>query len=114
MNEISPSVAFWIFDAWREMNSQLHLSAIKEGVKQGSPVSTVRTDPNASIISVVIVDTAGQKREWIIPVSEAVLSFGVVPEATPFPEFAEGVWRSFLSISFPDGRAIVFGERYKG
>jgi hypothetical protein len=85
------------------MGSQLHLSAVKVGLAQGSPVSILRVDPNVSIVSVEIVDTAGQKKEWAIPLSGAQLSFGVVPEAASFPEFFEGRWVSFLSARMSSG-----------
>jgi hypothetical protein len=113
MNDISAHVAFWILDAWRKMNSQLQLSAIKGTTAQGSPASILRTDPNSSIVSLVSVDLAGQNREWTISLEGARFMFGVVPDATPFPEFAEGIWRSFLAISFSDGRIFTFGERYE-
>jgi hypothetical protein len=113
MNDISSNVAFWILDAWRKMDSQLHLSATKGPIIQDSPVSIIRVDPNASIISMVIVDLAGQNREWTISVEGSSFSFGTAFDATPFPEFVEGAWRSFLTISFSDGRTLAFAERFE-
>jgi len=113
MNDISTNVAFWVLEVWRKMNSQLQVSAFKGTTAQGSPGSILSTDPNSSIISLVIVDLAGQNREWTISLEGARFMFGVVPDATPFPEFAEGIWKSFLSISFSDGRVLTLGERYE-
>ena len=62
----------------------------------------------------VIVDLAGQNREWTISVESASFSFGTAFDATPFPEFVEGAWKSFLTISFSDGRALAFAERFEG
>jgi hypothetical protein len=113
MNDISPNVASWVLDAWRKMAAQLQLSTFKGTAAHHSPAVIVRTNPKSSIISVVSVDLAGQNREWAISLEGAQFMFGVVPDTTPFPEFTEGIWRSFLSISFPDGRVMTFGERFE-
>jgi|ERR1035437_89594 hypothetical protein len=113
MNDISTNVAFWVLETWRKMAAQLQLNTFKGTEAHRSPAVIVHTNPKSPIISLVSVDIAGQNKEWAISLEGARFMFGVVPDTTPFPEFTEGSWRSFLSISFPDGRVMTFGERFE-
>jgi hypothetical protein len=112
MNEISSGIAFWIFDAWRRMSAQVQVETTK-GIKSGgSPGAIWRTSPNPFKISVVMLDTQGQKNEWVVPLEGCKFSFGVPLESAPFPEYAEGIWLSYLVVDFPDGAQTVFAERF--
>ncbi len=68
--------------------------------------------PNNSIIALDIVDPTGHKGEWDVFLGNATFTFGVVPEATPFPEFTGGRWVSYLLARYPDGSELLFGERF--
>jgi hypothetical protein len=59
-----------------------------------------------------MVDNAGQNNEWTFSLDGCKLSFGVPSESAPFPEYAEGVWVSYLAVDFPDGSQAIFGERF--
>ena len=113
MNEISSGMAFWIFEIWRRMSTQLQLSYFGEWSDSiGSPAVIWHTSPISSKVSFVILDTAGQKREWKLSFGDCKFSFGVASECAVFPEFAEGKWVSYLSVELPNGKRILAAERF--
>jgi hypothetical protein len=112
MNEISSGLAFWIFDAWRKMTAQLKVvGGVVPARSRESAVVIQRVSPNTFIIALDISDTLGEKKGWDVFLGNARFSFGVVPEASSFPELRDGSWVSFLQVQFSNGDGLLFGER---
>jgi hypothetical protein len=112
MQEISSGVAFWILDVWRRMSAQLQLVATDGTDTESTPASIWWTSPIDSIIFVVNMGAAGQNKEWRIPAKGSKFSFGVPHESALSREFTKGIWLSQLLIELPDGKTLLFAERF--
>ena len=111
MNEISSGVAFWILEAWRKMDAQLHFVSLNT-TPSSSPAKVWRTSPSDSSVWMVRLLKDGQKKECRLSLGDAKFSFGVESECAPFHELTEGVFISVLSADLPTGEKFVFGERF--
>jgi hypothetical protein len=111
MNEISSRVAFWILEAWRKMDAQLHFVSLNT-TPSNSPAKVWRTAPSDSSIWLVRLLDDGQKMECRLSLADAKFSFGVEEELTPFHELTEGVFVSVLTADLPDGAKFIFGEQF--
>lgn len=101
MNEISATVAFWIFDAWRRLGSHLQTAYRNpSGGASGDSVRIIRTDPAGAMLSMEAVGrTIGQNREWEMSLADAKFSFD------PSLETA-----CTLTIEFPNGNKMLLAE----
>jgi hypothetical protein len=111
MKEISSGVAFWILEAWRKMDAQLHLISLNTQ-PSNSPAKVWRTSPSDSSVWMVILLDNGQNKEWRLSLADAKFSFGVESECAPFHELTEGVFVSVLSADLPTGTKFIFGEQF--
>jgi hypothetical protein len=111
MNEISSRVAFWILEAWRKMDAQLHFVSLNT-TPSGSPAKVWRTSPSDSSVWMVRLLKDGQNKECRLSLADAKFSFGVEGELTTFHELTEGVFVSVLSADLPDGTKFIFGEQF--
>jgi hypothetical protein len=109
MNEISSGVAFWILEAWRKMDAQLHLVSLNTQ-PSSSPAKVWRTCPSDSSVWMVRLLNDGQKKECRLSLADAKFSFGVESECAPFHELTEGVFISVLFADLPSGPKFIFGE----
>jgi hypothetical protein len=112
MKEISSGVAFWILEAWRKMNAQLHLVALRNAQPSSWPAKVWHTSPTDSSVWMVRLLDDGQNTEWMISLEGAKFSFGVEGELTPFHELTEGVFVSVLLVELPTGAKFIFGEQF--
>jgi hypothetical protein len=112
MNEISSAVAFWILDAWRQLEAQLQVNAIRGISSQGSPAVVWRTSPNELKISLVALAARGQKIEWNLDLHDCKFSFGTAADSTLYPEFSEGKWVSFLLAEWVGDKRLIFAQRF--
>jgi hypothetical protein len=94
MNEISTTVAFWIFDAWKRLGPQLQTGyRTSSGTAIGDVVRIIRTDPAGATLSMqAVARTIGQNIEWERSFAESRFSFDVSSEgaATMTIEFSNG------------------------
>ena len=96
MNEISSSVAFWILDAWRQMEAQLQVDALDgKHVTGGSPAVILRTVPKDESVSMVAVDNKGQNIEWTVSLKDCKFGFGLASES-PFRNWLKEFLFRFL------------------
>jgi len=112
MNEISSGVAFWILEAWRKMDAQLHLISLNTTPSSSPAAKVWRTAPSDSSVWMVMLPDNGQNQAWMISLAGAKFSFGVEEELTPFHELTEGVFVSVLTADLPDGTKFICGERF--
>jgi hypothetical protein len=77
MNEISKTLAFWIFEAWRRLDSQLQTAHLNPaGCASGSSGWIRRTDETGGRVSMESSDRPmGQNKEWTIALNGAKFSF---------------------------------------
>jgi hypothetical protein len=111
MNEISSGVAFWILEAWRKMDAQLHFVSLNT-TPSSSPAKVWRTSPSDSSVWMVRLLKDGQNKECSLSLAEAKFSFGVEEELTPFHELTEGVFVSVLTADLPTETKYIFGEQF--
>jgi hypothetical protein len=102
MNEISSEVALSILDAWFKSSEHLQVAVITKGRSQGSPGITARISPSLRSVSLVIVDTAGQKQEWTISLVDCDFSLDKPLEGDS-PSGGE-----YLIVDCPDETRVIF------
>jgi hypothetical protein len=111
MIEISSAEALWILEAYRRMNSQLHVSGTISKESISLPGVIWWTMPEESKFSIAVADMdREQKREWKLSLEGARISFDpVASSGVPSGE----VWLSFLTIDWPEtGTSLLIGERF--
>jgi hypothetical protein len=112
MHEISSEVAFWILTAWCRMAAQLQVRGTIANESKVLPAGIVWCDPQLSKVRLLILDDLGQKKEWTIPLSGARFTFGVPKESLSFSELSGNAWHGYLLAGLPDGKSVLFAERF--
>jgi hypothetical protein len=111
MTNISPTDAFLMFAKWRDEKPQVQFCLRKVGSHMvSSPVSIFSISGNEERIDVEIV-LNGQNQKCALDFRGASFSYGEPLDSAVFPEFAEKVWASYLSVDCPTGTQFLFAER---
>jgi hypothetical protein len=111
MRNISSSDAFLILGKWRDKKSQLQISFAGRGQLAGTPAVVIETSPQEETLSASIV-ASGQAAVWRCNLRGASFQYGEASDSAVFPEFAEGKWVSYLLAELPEGKTILFAERF--
>jgi hypothetical protein len=92
MNEISSGVAFWILEAWRKMDAQLHLASLNT-TPSSSPAKVWRTSPSDSSVWMVVRGDNGQNKELETVSSGCYVFFRSGRRVNPIPRIDGGSLR---------------------
>lgn len=108
--QISRERAFWLFDFYRSHQTRVMFGGriLGEEASCAAVISHV-WNQNQTIGIKLLSDDTDQSWERMIPLSRA--HFLLLQMGDPhFEEFANGEFHSILSIRFPDGTTMFFGE----
>ena len=114
MKSISLSDAFLMFAKWRDEKPRMRFCLRKKDSPfVGSPASIISTSESEERIDVEII-LNGQNQKCGLNFRGASFSYGEPADSALFPEFAERVWASYLSVDCPSGTQFMFAERPEG